>query len=130
MYEVLTIILKQNEKLVLLTSAIGRTIVHTIHQLKILNDSGVLAHIYRSTWRKKQKIKIIISPCNPNNIRYTYFQIFTFIPCSPFTHFHLPPLFLTYIDLIPSVHPSESVTIAAFWRKPAGQKGECLFNEC
>ncbi len=32
--------------------------------------------------------------------------------------------------LIWSVHPSESVTIAAFWREQAGRKGECLFNEC
>ncbi len=31
---------------------------------------------------------------------------------------------------IRSVHPSENVTIAAFWREPAGRKGECLFNEC
>ncbi len=31
---------------------------------------------------------------------------------------------------IRSVHPSESVTITAFRREPAGRKGECLFNEC
>ncbi len=34
------------------------------------------------------------------------------------------------IIVIQSVHPSERVTIAAFWREPAGWKAECLFDEC
>ncbi len=34
------------------------------------------------------------------------------------------------MSAIRSVHPSESLTITAFRREPAGQNGECLFNEC
>ncbi len=36
----------------------------------------------------------------------------------------------TPLLFIRSVHPSKSITITAFWREPAGWKGEYLFNEC
>ncbi len=47
------------------------------------------------------------------------------IVCFPFVLVHL-----TFVIVNLSVHLSESVTITVFQREPAGQKGECLFNEC